>query len=76
MEVEGKREMLGLAHYQFARDWSDEAIDRNCTHLSRKAAAEQERIIAPERGCLEMADCKGFVTCDLARKEMRWAEAR
>jgi hypothetical protein len=67
--------MLGLAHYQFERDWSDEAIGRNCTDLSRKAAAEQERTIAPERGCLAKYDCKGFVACDLAHKELRWAEA-
>jgi hypothetical protein len=76
LQIEGKREMLGLAHYQFARGWSDEAIARNCTELASKAVAEQERIIAPERHCLEQTDCNGFVTCDLAHKEMRWTEAR
>lgn len=71
-EVEGRRAMLGLAHYEFARDWSDEAIARSCTDLSLKALAEQERIMAPERHCLESTDCNGFTACDLARKEMRW----
>ncbi|MEO8183311.1 MAG: hypothetical protein ABI895_31140 [Deltaproteobacteria bacterium] len=74
-ENDGKRAMLGLAHFQFARDWSDEAIAGNCTGLSRKALAEQERIVTPERHCLEMTDCNRFTACDLAHKEKLWNDA-
>jgi hypothetical protein len=71
---EGESAMLELAHSQFSRDWSDDAITRNCTALSQKAQAEQERIVAPDRHCLETTDCNAFTTCDLAHKEKRWTE--
>jgi hypothetical protein len=71
---EGESEMLELAHSQFSRDWSDDAIARNCTALSQKAQAEQEHIVAPDRHCLEMTDCNAFTACDLAHKEKRWTE--
>jgi hypothetical protein len=71
-EVEGRRAMLGLAHHQFAQDWSDEAISRTCTDLSQKALVEQERMIAPERECLQTTNCNAFTACDLAHKEARW----
>jgi hypothetical protein len=73
-EEEGKDAMLELAHLQFAQDWSDEAIAKNCKELSEKSIEEQERIITPERKCLETADCNTFTTCDLARKEKRWTQ--
>ena len=64
--------MLALARSQFSRDWSDEAISRNCTALAQKPLAEQERIIAPERRCLQTSRCSNFTACDLAHKEERW----
>jgi hypothetical protein len=73
-EAEGESAMLELAHSQFSRDWSDEVIIRNCADLSRRPAAEQERIIASDRRCLETLDCSGFTACDLAHKEKRWTE--
>ena len=74
-EMEGKDAMLGLAHSQFSRDWSNEAIVRNCEALSEKPTADQERIVAPDRRCLEMPDCGTFTACDLAHKEKRWTES-
>lgn len=71
-ESEGEAAMLELAHAQFARDWSDERIAQNCDELSRKPPLEQERIIAPERECLQTTECSAFSTCDLAHKEKRW----
>jgi hypothetical protein len=73
---EGESAMLELAHSQFSRDWSDDAITRNCTDLSRRDQAEQEAIVAPDRHCLEMTDCNAFTTCDLAHKEKRWTETQ
>ena len=67
--------MLVLARTQFERDWSDEAIARDCTALSQKSPDEQERIIAPERRCLQAERCSTFTTCDLTHKEERWTAA-
>lgn len=69
---DGRDAMLQLAHSQFAEDWSDAAIARNCEALSEKSTEEQKRIITPEQQCLEAADCSAFTACDLARKEERW----
>ena len=69
---EGKDAMLEAAHSQFSQNWSDEAIAQNCKALSDKAMDEQERIITPERRCLETTDCSAFTRCDLAHKEERW----
>jgi hypothetical protein len=74
LETEGRDAMIELAHSQFSRDWSDEAISRNCKALSEKPAAVQERIVAPDRRCLEMTECSAFTRCDLAHKEKRWTE--
>jgi hypothetical protein len=71
-KAEGKEAMVKLAHTQFSADWSDEAVARNCKALSEKPAEEQERIVAPDRHCLETTDCSLFTTCDLAHKEKRW----
>ena len=57
-------------------DWSEQAIAANCQKLSERPAEDQERIVAPDRTCLQAADCKGFVDCDLAGKEERWTKAR
>lgn len=74
-EAKGRDAMLVVARTQFERDWSDEAIARNCTALSHKSAEEQERIIAPERRCLEADRCSTFTMCDLTHKEARWTAA-
>jgi hypothetical protein len=74
-EIEGQDAMLELAHSQFSRDWSNEAIVRNCNALSEKPTSDQERIVAPERRCLEMPDCRAFTACDLAHKEETWTES-
>jgi len=74
-EAQGRERLLALARAQFERDWSDEAIARNCTALAQKSADEQERIIAPERQCLQADRCSTFTTCDLAHKEQRWTAA-
>ena len=64
--------MLPLAKEQFAEDWSDEAIARNCISLAQKPPDEQERLVASARQGLPLVDCKRFVACDLADKEQRW----
>jgi hypothetical protein len=73
-KAEGEGAMLELAHSQFARDWSDDAITANCNALAAKPATEQQTIITPERDCLAKAECSAFAACDLAHKEKRWTE--
>lgn len=71
-QAKGRDAMLALARTQFARDWSDTAIARNCTALSEEPPHEQERIVAPDRRCLATDRCSTFTACDLAHKEARW----
>jgi hypothetical protein len=71
-QAKGRDAMLALARSQFESDWSDAAIARNCTALAEKPASEQERIVAPDRRCLEADRCSTFTACDLAHKEARW----
>jgi hypothetical protein len=74
-QANGRDAMLALAREQFARDWSEAALARNCTALSEKPSDEQERIVAPDRSCLDAERCSTFTTCDLAHKEERWTAA-
>lgn len=71
-ETEGEKVMLALAHMEFAKDWSDEAIAKNCGEFATKPAADRERIASQARECLATHDCKAFTACDLAQKEKRW----
>lgn len=72
----GEEALLPIAREEFHRDWSDERIAANCDALAARPASEQEAILAPERACMEAADCSTFVACDLANKEQRWTAGR
>lgn len=75
-QTEGQEKMLATAREQFAGDWSDAAIEKNCAELAQKPADDQERIVAPDRRCLSTTrDCRGFTDCDLANKEARWTKS-
>ena len=72
LKAVGQEAMLAQARQEFAADWSEAAIEKNCSDLLTKPAADQQRILAEASECLAKPDCQSFASCDLAQKERRW----